>query len=97
MNVLSQHSLDALTYPVTRIPAPTNTERDEWTVLTFPTNTLIASQALLSSVTMPAGFTTDGTPVGVEIVTRPYDEATGFRILAALERQGRRRRAPNLS
>lgn len=97
LDVMAQHSLEALTYPVTRVPAPSNKERDEWTVLGFPTNTLIASQALLPSVTVPAGFTEDGVPAGVELVTRPYDEATGFRLAAALEAQSKQRRAPEMS
>ncbi|RJN32660.1 amidase [Nesterenkonia natronophila] len=97
LDIMAQHSLDALTYPVTRVPAPSNKERDEWTVLSFPTNTLIASQALLPSITVPGGFTDEGVPAGVELVTRPYDEATGFRLAAALEAQNKRRRAPELS
>ncbi|MCH8559174.1 amidase [Nesterenkonia sp. LB17] len=97
LDVMAQNSLDALTYPVTRVPAPSNTERDEWTVLSFPTNTLIASQALLPSVTVPAGFTEDGIPAGIELVTRPYDEASGFRIAAAFEAQSKQRRAPKFT
>lgn len=97
LNVMAKHSLDALTFPVTRVPAPSNKERDEWTVLSFPTNTLIASQALLPSVSVPAGFTDDGVPAGVEIVTRPYDEVTGFRIAAALEKQGAHRKGPSFT
>lgn len=94
LNVMAKNSLDALTYPATRIPAPSNEERDEWTVLTFPTNTLIASQSLMPSITVPAGFTDDGIPVGIEIVARPYDEATAFRLAAGYERQSGYRRPP---
>jgi amidase len=97
LNVMAQHGLDALTYPTTQIPAPSNLERDDWTVLTFPTNTLIASQALLPSVTVPAGFTDQGIPIGIELVTRPYDEATGFRLAAAYEKQASHRTAPELN
>ncbi len=96
LNVMAQHRLDALTYPATRIPAPSSEERKEWTVLTFPTNTLIASQSLMPSITVPAGFTDDGVPVGIEIVTRPYDEATAFRLAAGYERQTAHRRSPGL-
>ena len=96
LNVMAQHQLDALTYPVTRIPAPSLVGRKDWTVLTFPTNTLIASQALLPSITVPAGFTDDGVPVGIELVTRPYDELTGFQLAAGYEKQSNHRRAPEL-
>ncbi|MCV7734477.1 amidase [Micrococcus luteus] len=97
LTVMAEHGLDALTYPTTQIPAPSNAERQEWTVLTFPTNTLIASQALLPSITVPAGFTNDGIPVGIELVTRPYDEATGFRLAAAYEQKTHHRKAPKFS
>ncbi|MGB6021922.1 MAG: amidase, partial [Ornithinimicrobium sp.] len=94
LNVMAKNGLDALTFPATRVPAPSNEERDEWTVLTFPTNTLIASQSLMPSITVPAGFTQDGIPVGVEIVTRPYDESTAFRLAAGYEQHAGHRRAP---
>lgn len=97
LNVMAQHELDALTYPATRIPAPSNEERKDWTVLTFPTNTLIASQSLMPSITVPAGFTERGVPVGIEIVTRPFDEATAFRLAAGYEKQTSHHRAPDLS
>ena len=97
LNVMAQHSLDALTYPATRIPAPSNEELENWTVLTFPTNTLIASQSLMPSITVPAGFTNDGVPVGIELVARPYDEITAFRLAAAYEQQSGHRRSPGLS
>lgn len=96
LNVMAQHGLDALTYPATRVPAPSLEERKDWTVLTFPTNTLIASQSLMPSITVPAGFTEDGVPVGIEIVARPYDEATAFRLALGYERQTGHRRSPGL-
>lgn len=65
-------------------------------VLTFPTNTLIASQSLMPSIAVPAGFTEDGVPVGIEILARPYDETTAFRLAAGYEKQSRHRRAPDL-
>lgn len=96
LNVMAHHSLDALTYPATRIPAPSKKELEDWTVLTFPTNTLIASQSLMPSITVPAGFTNDGVPVGIELVTRPYDEITAFRLAAGYEQQSGRRKSPAL-
>jgi Asp-tRNA(Asn)/Glu-tRNA(Gln) amidotransferase A subunit family amidase len=35
---------------------------------------------------VPAGFATNGVPVGVQIVGRRYDDLTPFRVGAALER-----------
>ena len=45
-----------------------------WTVLTFPTNTLIAAQTWLPSICLPAGFSSAGIPVGMEMVVLPYHE-----------------------
>jgi Asp-tRNA(Asn)/Glu-tRNA(Gln) amidotransferase A subunit family amidase len=97
LNVMAEHRLDALTYPATRVPAPSNEEREEWTVLTFPTNTLIASQSLMPSIAVPAGFTDEGVPVGIEIVTRPYDEATMFGLARGYEAQSNHRKAPTFA
>ena len=65
------------------------------TTLTFPTNTLIASQTWSPAMTVPAGFTADGLPVGLEFVAAPYDEPTVFRLGYAFERVTRHRRAPS--
>ena len=62
--------------------------------LTFPTNTLIASQTWSPAMTVPAGFTTDGLPVGLEFVAAPYDEPTVFRLGYAFEQATQHRRSP---
>ena len=38
------------------------------------------------AASIPAGQTEDGLPVGLQIVGRPYDEATVFRAAATLEK-----------
>ena len=68
--------------------------RKDWTTLTFPTNTLIASQTWSPAMSVPAGFTADGLPVGLEFVAAPYDEATVFRLGFAFEQATLHRRAP---
>jgi amidase len=84
----------ALAYPSVQIPPPTLEGRADWTTLTLPTNTLIASQTWLPAVTVPAGFTPDGAPVGLEFVGRPYAEATLFGLAYAFEQATHHRRAP---
>lgn len=68
--------------------------RKAWTVLTFPTNTLIASQTWMAAMSVPAGFTDTGLPVGLEFVAKPYDEPTVFRLGYAFEQTTGHRRAP---
>jgi Asp-tRNA(Asn)/Glu-tRNA(Gln) amidotransferase A subunit family amidase len=87
-------ALDMLVYPSVQVPPPTLEGRAEWTTLTFPTNTLIASQTWLPALSVPAGFTPEGAPVGLELVGKPYDEATLFRCAYAFEQATQHRRAP---
>ena len=46
------------------------------------------------AMTVPAGFTTDGLPVGIEFMARPFAEAMLFRLGYAYEQGTRRRRPP---
>ena len=50
-NVLARH--DAIVYPSVQVPPPTLEGRKDWTTLTLPTNTLIASQTWLPAITVP--------------------------------------------
>ena len=94
VNVMARNELTALIYPSVQVPPPSMTGRKDWTTLTFPTNTLIASQTWSPAITVPAGFTRDGLPVGLEFVAAPYDEATVFRLGYAFEQATGHRRAP---
>jgi amidase len=97
LNAMGKNRLDALLYPDVQVPPPLKSEvhSDRWTVMSFPTNTLIASQAGLPAISMPAGFTDDGLPVGVELVGKPYDEAALLRLAYSYERAFQPRRAPD--
>ncbi|MFC9425633.1 amidase family protein [Streptomyces sp. NPDC056987] len=77
IGVMAAHRLDALCFPDVRIAAPTHADvlASRWTCLEFPTNTVIASQLWMPSITVPAGFTEDGLPVGLELMALPYHEA----------------------
>jgi amidase len=43
---------------------------------------------------VPAGFTDDGVPVGLELLAKPYDEGALFRGAFAFEQATNHRRAP---
>lgn len=98
MNLMAGSNLDAFVFPDVQVEPPTRKELDtgKWTTLTYPTNTLMASQAWLPAMTVPAGFTARGLPVGLEFMGRPYDEPTLFRLGYAFEQATRHRRAPAL-
>lgn len=96
VNAMARDRLAGLVYPSVQLVPPTREELDSgrWTTLTFPTNTLIASQSWLPSVSVPAGFTDDGLPVGLEIVGLPYAEPEVLRLAHAFEQATHHRRAP---
>jgi Asp-tRNA(Asn)/Glu-tRNA(Gln) amidotransferase A subunit family amidase len=82
VNLMESNGLAALVYPTCQVVPPTMAETDAgaWPTLTFPTNTLIGSQTWMPAMSIPAGLTDKGLPVGMEILTRPYDEPTMFRV-----------------
>jgi amidase len=96
LNVMASQGLDALVYPNSQVLPPTRKELDDWkwTVLTFPTNALIAAQADLPSISLPAGFAEGGVPVGFELVGKPYGEADLLRLAYAYEREANPRKPP---
>ncbi len=96
VNLMESHGLAALVYPTCQVPAPTRADTDSgvWTTLTFPTNTLISSQTWMPAVTVPAGLTETGLPVGLEVLARPYDEATMFRVAYGFEQVAEHRIHP---
>jgi Asp-tRNA(Asn)/Glu-tRNA(Gln) amidotransferase A subunit family amidase len=49
----------------------------------------------MPAMSVPAGFTADGLPVGIEFVAKPYDEPTVFRLGYAFEQSTHHRRAPD--
>ena len=85
--------VDAVIAPVAPVAAPTIAESDvgnspdaeaviqRLTRFTRPVNYLG-----LPSLALPAGFTRDGLPVGMQLIGRPFDEATLLGIGAAFQR-----------
>ena len=57
-------------------------------------NRLLSPILGFPAMTVPAGFTSDGLPVGIEFMARPYAEAVLFRLGYAYEQGTRHRRPP---
>jgi amidase len=98
LGLFGQHGLDFLVYPTVQVIPPTRRELEElkYQALTFPTNTVIGSQAGLPALTIPVGFTADGLPVGLELLGPPLAEARMLQFAHAWEQAVRPRRAPVL-
>ncbi|OUL72731.1 amidase [Paraburkholderia hospita] len=96
VKIMADADVQALCYPAVQVPAPKKDDvrAGRTNTLTFPTNTLIASQTWMPSICLPAGFTGTGLPVGMELVVLPYHEPDLFRFGYAFEQVSRHRKAP---
>jgi len=88
MQALADNHLDAIVYPTTsKEPVRLGQIQD------FNVNSMLSSFSGYPAVTMPAGFTTDGVPVGIEFLGRPFDEPLLIKLAYAYE-QGTHHRQP---
>ena len=93
---MANAGVDALVFPTTQVQSPTREELDagRWKTLEFPTNTLIGAQTWMPAISVPAGFTDGGVPVGMEILGLPYREGDLLALAYAFEQATGHRRAP---
>ena len=98
LNMFAAHGIDFLIYPTVQVVPPTREElaAEKYRALTFPTNTVIGSQAGLPALTIPVGFTRDGLPVGLELLGTPLSETKMLQFAHAWERSTCPRKAPAL-
>lgn len=98
VKIMADADVRALCYPAVQVPPPKKDDvrAGRTNTLTFPTNTLIASQTWMPSICLPAGFTETGLPVGMELVVYPYHEPDLFRFGYAFEQASRHRTAPHV-
>jgi amidase len=96
VNLMESNGLSALVYPTCQVVPPTHEDTDSglWNTLNFPTNTVIGSQSWLPSISVPAGLTGAGLPVGLEVLARPYDEPTMFAVAHGFEQVAGHRHLP---
>ncbi len=99
LRTMARHKLDAICYPNVKILPPTLKEVEEgrWKIFTFPTNTLIASLSNLPAISMPAGFTASGIPVGLELLGKQFGELDLLNIAYSYEYFSKPRRPPKFA
>lgn len=86
--VMARHELDALAYPtIRRIAALTTEEQSD-------DNCHLAANSGFPAITVPARFSEEGMPVGLELLGRPWDDARLVGMAYAFEQATRNRRAP---
>ena len=88
--VMERYELDALAYPTIRqIAAAVNMEQSD-------DNCHLASNSGFPAITVPAGFSEEGMPVGLELLGRPWDDARLVGMAFAFEQATRHRHPPIL-
>lgn len=100
LSAMADANVSLLAFPDCRIPAQLNKDVLEppWGgAADFPTNTLLASQAILPAISVPAGITEDlGLPVGLELVGPPYSEQRLLEAAMCVEKVVEGRSPPKL-
>ena len=83
------HQADVLVTPTYASPAPKIEGYAGGTTLTQPSFTGPFNVSGLPAVSTPSGLSGDGLPMGLQIVGRPFDEATALRVAYAYEQTAR--------
>ena len=89
LTFMNAHNLDALAYPVIRRKAAVIGQGQGGS------NCQLSATTDLPALSMPAGFTVDGLPVGLELLGRPWSEGQLLMIAYAYERAAQPRRPPS--
>jgi Asp-tRNA(Asn)/Glu-tRNA(Gln) amidotransferase A subunit family amidase len=88
LGVMDANRLDALVYPTTRRIAPTLGGNQ------IGSNAGLSAQSGFPAITVPAGFTAGGFPVGVEFLGRRFGEPTLIALAYGYEQMTHHRRPP---
>ena len=88
IEAMEQARVDVLVYPTARRIAPLIGGNQAGS------NAGLSAQTGFPAITVPAGFTVDGLPIGIELLGRPFAESTLLALAYAYERATRHRRPP---
>ena len=91
LSLMATHDLDALLYPTVNEP-PASIGEDQGGAMP---NCDLSARSGLPAISVPAGFTTEGLPVGVELLGRAFDEAALIGMAYSYEQATRHRRPPD--
>lgn len=91
LTLMTEQQLDALAYPTIRRPAAPLGEPQSGS------NCQLSAKSGLPAISIPAGFTDEGLPVGLELLAGPWEESTLLGMAFAFEQATRHRRPPPLT
>ena len=86
LTIMNENRLDGVAYPTTRRIAPIVGGNQ------IGSNAGLSAQTGFPAITVPAGFTGGGFPVGIELMGRPFAEPMLIGLAYAYEQATRRRR-----
>jgi amidase len=92
VDLMDKHELDGLVYPFKSLPAPPLGTGDRG----VRDNPVSASTGLPALV-VPAGVNSEGLPISIEFLGRPFSEAVLFRLGYAYEQATNHRIVPTLT
>ena len=87
--MMDEHRLAAVVYPTTTRIAPVVGGNQ------IGSNAALSAQTGFPAITVPAGFTPGGFPVGVELLGRPFGEPTLIALAYSFEQSTHHRRPPS--
>ena len=90
LSVMAEQNLDALAYPTIRRKAAPLYEPQEGS------NCQLSAKSGLPAISMPAGFTEDGLPVGLELLGKAWSESQLLAMAYAFEQLAKHRVPPAL-
>ncbi len=89
--LLERYDLDAFVYPVRSGPLPA---AGTWPMSPGVSGQSVSDYCGLPAITVPAGFTKDGTPNGLEIMGAAFDDVTVLQVAYAYEQLTKHRKLP---
>ncbi|MEO7134519.1 MAG: amidase family protein, partial [Vicinamibacterales bacterium] len=92
LEVMDRYGVEALVYPFKSLGAPPLGTADRG-----PRDNPLSSIAGLPAVVVPAGVTSDGLPIAIEFLGRPFSEGRLLQLAAAYERASGKRVAPQVA
>lgn len=90
LELMAEHQLDVLAYPsIRRTSAKLGEEQ-------YGTNCRLAANSGCPAISIPAGFASDGMPVGLELLGAPHSERLLLELALTVEQRYPQRRPPTL-
>lgn len=91
LQTMVEQDLDALLYPPSTVPPISIEENQPFSEM----NCELSAHSGLPAIVVPAGFTDDGLPIGVELLGREFAESTLIELAYAYEQAIQHRCSPN--